>query len=386
MSSTLVGEKSTGKVAVFTVPALTKHPNADSLSTWTIPGTDYSYVGRTEDWQNRVGTTAAWIPPDALVPVHHPEFQFLAADAKYAADSVADKAGGYARIKAKKLRGVVSYGLCVPLTDTPESLGVAHYEPEVASEVYAGFGNKRISFTGGDTAKAPPVYVVKYDVDAFMRYGRQLFQEGEPVYVTEKIHGCNGRYVYHDGAMHCSSRTEFKREFSRPPEIDLDELTNNVLGDREKAKEISDRILNNFTPKESLWWKALKATPALEVYCKTNPGVVVYGEVYGLVQKGFPYDAAGEVKFRAFDIMRDGKWLDAPEFIEECTNYFMPQVPLVGNIPFDFDAIAKMAEGQSLIGDHIREGCVVVPAKERWDDRLGRVKLKAINPEYYNRG
>jgi hypothetical protein len=43
-----------------------------------------------------------------------------------------------------------------------------------------------------------------------------------------------------------------------------------------------------------------------------------------------------------------------------------------------------MAEGKTLLGEakHIREGVVVQPVVNRWDHKLGRVKLKVINPEY----
>jgi RNA ligase (TIGR02306 family) len=389
MTSTLVNEKSTHDVPVFPVPPLAKHPNADTLSVWTIPGTDYSYVGKTADWEGRVGMPAAWVPPDSLVPVARPEFAFLAPEAKYDADSHPDKLGGYARVKAKKLRGVVSYGLCVPIEallpategTTADFLGVKHYEPPITG------GGAKGAMTGGEVASAPNVFHVRYDVDAYLKYGRRMFTPGEPVWVTEKLHGANARYVYSGNAMHCGSRTEWKKEFASPPQVTLEELMAKVK-DEARAKEIYERVVVNWRPKRNMWWDALENTPALRAFCEAHPDHVVYGEVYGQVQKGFGYDApAGGVRFRAFDIMVGGRWLSPPDFFALCDTHAVPTVPLIkANTSFDFDAVAALCEGQSLLASHIREGVVVAPAAERWDSRVGRIKFKIINPAYLERG
>jgi hypothetical protein len=76
-------------------------------------------------------------------------------------------------------------------------------------------------------------------------------------------------------------------------------------------------------------------------------------------------------------------WMDFPEYLDTVRKYAIPYCPVIHEaIPFDFDTMVKFGEGRSLVGDHIREGVVVHPIKERWDERVGRVKFKIINPEY----
>lgn len=390
METTIVAEeKSTHKAEVFQLGEPSKHPNADTLSLFKVGETDYSYVGKTEDWMNRIRKGVAWIPPDSLVDTTRPEFAFLMADAKYDENSNPVKGGLYARIKAKKLRGVVSYGLMVPYdgdAEATEALGIKHYEPPLDGKA----GN-----LSGEDAPAPSGTFPKYDVDAFLKYGRSVFADGEPVFVTEKIHGANARYVFTNkigedgvtvGNMNCGSRNLWKKEFTSPPNLSLEELKVRI-GDEAKALEVYDRAVTNFKPKANLWWVVLENTPQLRKFCEANPGYAVYGEVYGQVQKGFDYGVPkGESRFAAFDILKpDGTWMDTIDFISTCRTYDIPHAPIIASaIKFDFNTLVKLAEGNSTLpnANHIREGVVVKPILERWDKRLGRVNLKIINPAY----
>jgi RNA ligase (TIGR02306 family) len=391
--------KSTHKVEVVPVK-MEKHPNADSLS--IIPIFGYSYVGRTEDWQDV--NVAAWCPPDSLVDTRLPEFAFLAGEAKYAEDST--KGGPYARIRAKKLRGIVSCGLLIPLPanskaqlgdDLAESYGVLHYEPCVSTGQ-----NKTSFYTGGEVESGPNLYSPKYDVDSFQRYAQNVFVEGEPVFVSEKTHGANGRWVYHNGRMYCGSRTEWKREYAQIPlpnrEDLINKLVSRMVNDGSKAEDVAlqagmqaDVIIENIKkknehPVQNAWWKGLAAHPELRQWCENHPDVIVYGELYGAVQNlkyGVP---DGQVRIAVFDLLNQGNWVDphaarlaAPE---------LPWVPTVAwQVPYDFNKLVEMAEGQSLVpgAKHYREGIVVSPLHERIDQRIGRVKLKIVSPTYLER-
>lgn len=396
MESTIVArEKSTHECPVqyFDFSKVEKHPDADRLGVMKIENTDYTYVLNLEDWSGYNGYVA-WIPPDSLVPVNSEQFVFLAKEGKYNADS--NKGAGYAKIKAKKIRGVVSYGLLVKVDENIKNaanyLGIVHYDPPIVEN------NGKNASMGGDVVSAPPGVYPKYDVDAFMEYGRKVFVENESVIVTEKLHGANARYVAIDNSklskkhenfekpgytMYCGSREQFKKEFSQPPKLDFEELKLRI-GDEAKAKEVYDKAVNGFKPKKNLWWVAFDNTPGILKFCESNLGYMLYGEVYGQVQKEFGYDANGSVLFRAFDILKpDGKWMDADEFFDVCDKFGVPTVPILHkDYKFDADELIRMASGESLIGKHIREGIVVKPVKERWDSKLGRVNLKIVSPEY----
>lgn len=281
--STLVEEKSTHECPVFhfDFAKVRKHENADRLGLYSIPDSDYLYVLNLADWDGYVGKVC-WVPPDSLVPVSRPEFSFLAVDSKYDEFSNKLKEGGFARVKAKRLRGIVSYGLMVKYTgELPDrangatELEVRHYEPPSLGE-----GGKRGSNLGPsvDDASAPDGVYYKYDVDAFLKYGRRLFEDGEPVYVTVKYHGQNHRAVCKDGQMHVGSRTGWKKEFTCPPKITVQELIDKGV-DPEKAEAIYKAKVENFTSKKAHWWQGFENTPGLRQLCEAIPGHCVYSEI-----------------------------------------------------------------------------------------------------------
>lgn len=369
--STLIAEKSTHEVPIIQIK-LNTHPNAESLSLVSVY--DYSCCVRTNDWKD--GDLAAWIPPDSEVDVSRPEFAFL---------------GKESRIKAKRLRGIVSYGLLIKAPigakvddNVADILGVTHWEPKIN---HPSINYPNMKKTSGEAAKPPSGVFYKYDIDAFLKYGRNTFIENELVAISEKLHGSSSRYICQNNEMFCGSRIEWKKEYASKPTITYEDLLKQFNNDEVKAKNVYDRILN-WKPTKNLWWEVLDNTPSIRKFCEENPNFALYGEVYGQVQNLKYGTKQNEIKFAAFDILVSGKWLDFPEFIELCKKYEIPHVPiLTDSFPFDFEKVKEFALGNSTIpgANHIREGCVVGPIKERWDDKLGRVKLKIINPAYYEK-
>jgi RNA ligase (TIGR02306 family) len=269
-------EKSTHKSEVVEVN-LIPHTNANNLSIVSIFNGGYTCVVNTKDWESK--KKAVFICPDSLVDTTCPEFSFLAGEAKYDADS--NLGGSYARIRAKKLRGVPSYGLLVPVpndtelgTDMAEIFGVKHYEPVVAQ---SSNKDKTGFYSGGETASGPTVLSPKYDLDSFQRYAKQVFVDEEPVVVTEKINGANARYVYENGQMYCGSHYEWKKEFAIIPVPDKDDLINKLssrlpAGTTDEIIVKADTIIDNINkknahPPQNLFWKAMRNTPGLAEWC-----------------------------------------------------------------------------------------------------------------------
>lgn len=322
---------------------LEKHPNADSLSVIRVFG--FTVCGRTDDWKDR--DRGIYITPDTIVDVTRPEFYFLAKEAK----------NNKYRVRAKKLRGIPSFGLLIPAPENAdigqdffEQLNLEHYEPPIPTS------------TGGDDCEAPrikipckdnlefSVQLSKYDIENFRRYNKE-FVDGETVWVSEKIHGANARYMYAD-QMYCGSRANWKK-------------------DSEK----------------SCWWQAFRNTPQVEKFCRDNQNLVLYGEVYGQVQD-LKYGKNG-CHFIAFDAfnLETQKFVDVEPFLYLMNKYEIPTVPTIFMGEYNFDKILEFAEGNSLISgaNHVREGCVVKPLIERRSDSLGRIILKAVGLGYYER-
>lgn len=321
--------KSTHEVEVVKVK-LEPHDNADSLSIVNIDG--YTVCVRTADWKD--GDLGAYIKPDSIVNTDRPEFAFLA-----------NNKNNKQRIKVKKLRGVVSMGLLVPAPkgskegdNVANQLEVEHYEPELKLT------------TQDDNVPAPKGYYPKYDIDSIRKYNK-IFDEGELVCISEKIHGANCRYVFLN-EMYCGSRNNWKKE--------------------------SDT---------NLWWRALRKYPQIEKFCRNNPGTVIYGEVFGQVQD-LKY-GRNEVDFVAFDIMNpQGKYLNVKGFLQICEENLIPTVPILAiDFPFDYGTIEALSNGPSQVpgADCVREGVVVKPMLEQWNEEIGRKILKLIGNDYYLR-
>ncbi len=313
--------KSTHRVEVVPVK-LESHPNADSLSIVRIYG--YTCCVRTADWKD--GDLAAYIPPDSVVP-QTPDFAFL---------------GDHRRIKVRKMRGRVSQGLLMPAPpgsmigdDVAEVMGITHYEPPEPMSV------------GGDNEKPPDGFRPVYDVEGFYRYGH-LFVEGEPVYVSEKIHGASGRFCWQDGRMHCGSRTTWKKEDAT-----------------------------------SVWWKVLPECPWLIDFCKSHPEQTVYGEVFGVQDLKYG-KSKGQVGFAVFDLLRGNEWVSVSEIKSLGWDKVLAWCPTVYEGGFQMEKLLALAEGQSLVSgaNHIREGVVVKPLVERTDPEIGRVQLKIVSNTY----
>lgn len=335
---------STHRVDVIRIREIQKHPNADQLE--IIPVGLYTCVVRKGEWN--VGDLAAYIEPDYVVP-DVPTFAFLQ---------------GKRRIGAKRLRGVWSEGLLVKAPegaaegdDALSALGVQRYVPP-ADERPSWFGVAGPPL--GAIMSVPPVLgsAGKYDLENLLKFA-DCFAPGEPVRATEKLHGTNARYVYLQvdsvvgggepgDTFYCGSRTQWRK-----PEP------------------------------SNVYWNAAAQNRWVEGWCRAHPNKVLYGEIFGDVQD-LKYGAEkGQYNFRAFDVwdLEKERWLFEP------WNSW-PQLqwaPEVYEGPFDLDKLRELAEKDSVFGG-IREGLVVEPVGEqRFDPRIGRIKMKLVSRRYLGR-
>jgi RNA ligase (TIGR02306 family) len=324
-------EKSTHRCEVFRVERIENHPNADRLE--IIYHDHFTTVVQKNLY--KINDLVCFIPPDSIVNTNRPEFNFLKKEGR-----------DEELIRAIKLRGIVSYGLVVKPPSTAvegdnlaEYFDVKHYEPEQSIAMY------------GDNVKTPSELsgLSKYDVDSARKYIR-LFNEGEEIAVTEKIHGANARYCCVNGIQYCGSRTGWKLDDKKCP-----------------------------------WWKAYRNHPEILEFCQNNPLNVLFGEVYGQVQT-LKYGLT-TCKFVAFDIFANGKFLNYDEFVKLCTEYDILRVPELYRGPLIKDEIWGFADGPSILAKingatHHREGCVFGPVIERYDEHIGRLKVKIVGSDY----
>lgn len=315
-------------VRVVRIGEVQKHPNADTLSITQIDG-GYPVIFRTGDFNE--GDLAVYVPIDSVVPDTE-QWAFLK---------------GHRRIKAKKLRGIFSMGMLAPLPllkkapevgeNLQEIMGIEKYEPEVhAGKIMAADHLPSQDFM--------PKYT---DIEGY-RKNKDVFVEGEEVVLTEKIHGCNGRFLFRDGQLWVGSHNHLLEE-----------------GD-------------------SVWWNVARK---YEDSFRWRPGILWYGEVYGPVQKGFSYGSPGETRLRVFDAFdtQTMRYLDYDEFETLALKVGLNLAPLLYRGPWKPELVS-LAEGPTTItgphGAHVREGWVGRPVRERFDRRVGRVILKMVGEGY----
>lgn len=197
------------------------------------------------------------------------------------------------------------------------------------------------------------------------------------------VHNSNFRAVYHDGNMYCGSRTEWKKEFPTYDHITIESLLVKGLSE-EKAKEIIDKLRAK-PPRRNLWWQAALDNPSLEKFCRDNPDVVVYLEVFGGVN-AIVYGFKEGNRIAAFDVLKEGRWLDYTERTDLLYKYGVPVAPHIISMPYEFEKISLLADGLTLTQGArpgtIREGVVIEPDKMRYDSRIGRMKLKLVSGLY----
>jgi RNA ligase (TIGR02306 family) len=337
------------------------HPNADTLDVATVLG-DYPVITKRDEY--KVGDLAGYIPIDTIVPDTE-QFHFLCPKnteqyPKFSIGSVPEK---YRIIKAKKIRGVYSQGILVHpnfITNTTtslscgmsivESLNLKKWE-ELEEENIPGI--KRIR--GANAEKAPSGWTIPYyDVQGIRKYIKCL-QPNEEIVLTEKIHGSNAAFCHDGKRLWIKSRNFFKK---RDP--------------------------------NDMWWDAAIRYD-LENKLAKFPMMVFFGELAGQV-KGFRYDSKIENRklltvIHFFDIwdVQQMRYLDYDDRVFMIKEAGLSPVPLLYRGPWlGKEHAYQYAEGPSTLNsNHLREGAVLVPAKERYEPLLdGRLQLKIIGEGY----
>jgi hypothetical protein len=296
------------------------------------------------------------------------------------------------RITVRKFRGEWSEGLLLPITDFPGlevflgihidtwegfdvsgALGITHYDPDEEGtkgensnapklkrkypHSFRGWFNflrRRVrNFfrigpnTDGSTDNIS-LNIPVYDVDALKNYPN-TFQEGEPVIVTEKIHGSNARYIFMDGIMYAGSRKLWKSASSG-----------------------------------CIFRKALKELPWIESWCRAHEGYVLWGEITP-TQGEYKY-GSDKTQFFVFDVRTpEGKWLDREHDEAGVLGQLMAQfVPILYQGPYDLEKIKTFVDGQSTVSGakNKREGIVIKTAKERHQRGVGRCQLKIVSNKF----
>lgn len=373
----------TFEVLVYPVK-LEEHPNADAIELAVIGG--YRSIVQKDTLQD--GDLVAYIPEASIVPEWLLERMNLVG-------KLAGKKGN--RVKAIRLRGILSQGLCYPLeqrrikdqdsgvysvvwglplkdlgvsvvsiegADVTETLGITKYEPVIPTcmngEVFNAFG-----------------CTPKYDIENWKKWP-DVIEEGEEVIFTEKLHGTWACFGYH-------------------PDHTVPIVTSKGLSDKGLAFKFNDANENN------LYIKTFKNPPDYDQnpddYVTRYRRMVdaspfpfyILGEIYGRGVQDLQYDTALP-RFRAFDVYigepGHGHYLNVEECANLCQFLNIPIVPMLYRGPFSQAVMMEHTNGKETVSGKeacIREGLVIKPMVERRDLMLGRVILKSVSDAYLTR-
>lgn len=317
---------SLGQATVCKVEKIENHPNADKLDLVHFDGvTVCSQKGLYSE-----GQLVIYVPPDMYKIGDHPSLSFLTSP----------------HIKARCLRGVMSYGLIIDNVvgavegeNVTEQIGLMRYEDW--QDLNQPQNTKVI--------KGPSGQVCYTDIKSFKKY-HYLFENTEVV-ITEKIHGQNARYVVQDGKLYVGSRTRWIEEDN------------------------------------SSWWEAARQYKLYELLSK-YPNIMLAGEVYGWVQDIRYNHDKGKYSFIAFDCydLSTGKYLNYDHFSKICNDINIPVVPVkyFGNYP-GVEYIKKISEEDSALYPGLSEGIVIKPSVEIYNSKIGRLILKNHSDRYLTR-
>ncbi|MFF1545721.1 RNA ligase (ATP) [Streptomyces sp. NPDC058291] len=334
-----------------------EHPNADALELAQV-GLYRAVVAK---GAYRTGEAALYIPEQSVLPAALVEELGLTGRL---AGSASD------RVKAVRLRGELSQGIvCRPEalagvdlaraaaegTDFAERLGIVKWVPPVPPTM------------NGDVEAAPDL-LPWVDIENIQRYPG-IFEPGEPVVVTEKLHGsaCLLTYAADEKRVYVSSK-----------------------GFGAKSLALTEDPRN-------LYWRAVRGHGVPEAAARLADRlgarrIGVFGEVYGAGVQDLTYGADGRrdtLGYAVFDVCADldgtVRWLDAAQLLAG----ELPLVPRLFEGPYDSERILEIATGRETVsgrGLHLREGVVIRPAVERHSPVTGgRAIAKAVSGAYLTR-
>ena len=292
------------------------------------------------------------------------------------------------RVKTVRLRGEMSFGLVIkPEEKFPIGADVTDYYKitKYVPKPNIRYGNKC------NTAVMNPLWARFTEVE-HLRSNKRAIPSGTEVVCLEKIDGCQVNIGMLDGKLNIGSRNLCRARpvraidpgYSRWEKV-VNAVTEVIL--RKKWYYRQDWEYNTEVEKTDWFCHLIHIPEVMNLITelgKTHKTVTLYGESFGPVQK-LNYGSPNQLKFLAYGLKIDNRFLDWSDFLAICDRFKVPVVPIVAYCKYDFDEILWLAEGKTLIpmeNPHMREGIVVMPLKESINSEGRRNVYKVINSEY----
>lgn len=357
---------------IQTISKIEPIAGADSIEKATVLG--WECVVKKGEFS--VGDKIIYVEVDSVMP-EKPEFEFLR-DRKF-------------RVRTIKLRGQVSQGLVLPISDNKnthevgddvtEELGVTKYlSPSEREEIsqqerkIANDKNKlrkfmmryswfRNMFLSRKQKEGFPYWVSKTDEERIQNIPQVIQQFADyDVYVTEKI---DYQSVTFTGKMMPNTTP----------------IIGKFMPKKYKFVVCSRNLTTN--DKNSLYWK-IATKYNIEQILKENPTITIQGEQGNTNVQGNKYGIS-EPKMWVFNIVdhEKGYWYDRNEMVAFCSKYGLELVPLLftrklSECGTTVQELVEFSKGKSLLANVPREGVVIRCIKN--GQKL--LSFKVINPDF----
>lgn len=384
---------STFSVPVVQVLSVEHHPNADKLSIIQVLG--YTCISaKLEDGSHRynVGDYVVYVPSNSVIPEYLlKKMGFWDNEKNMGTLSGAD--GN--RVKPIRLRGVFSEGILFPVqkdyphglpygigviynssdnehfvnegTDVSEFLGITKYEPPIPTHL------------AGEVFFSRDSDPVKYDIESYENYP-YTFIDGENVVVTEKLHGTFTGIGIIPGLHH---EEAFSINDNRCVLIYSKGLGAGGKCFKDVANNQNNvyvKVFNSFSDDQ----KDVLLSLATEY-----TGIHLLGETFGKGVQDLHYGQDAPI-FRVFDVYLGqyprGRYADDNEMDMILSKLKISRVPVLARFKYSYEAVVALRDGKdSISNSNVKEGVVVKPVIERRNDKLGRIQLKFVSPDYKTR-
>lgn len=269
------------------------------------------------------------------------------------------------RVKAIKLRKVLSQGLCYPPKegwvegdDVTSELGITKWIPTIPAHM-AGEVSRAIIYSQDRSESEVKFH---FDIENIKKYP-QLFTPEDEVVITEKIHGTFMVIGY-------------MPEKLRHPDMVDGKFFISSKGLASKGLFLKDTPRNN----ENVYMKiakndeldlrtsveALEALMLLDSRKQADEPFWLVGEVFGNGVQDLKYGQES-INYRTFGMKMGDKWINYDEFLDIANNFQIPTVPVLYRGMYSEDIVNKLTNGKTVVGNgcHLREGVVICSVKER---------------------
>ena len=364
------------------IKSLTPIPSADRIELARVLG--WKCVVKKGEF--KVGDKCVYIEIDSIPPSDNPVFDFLK-----------HSNGKMDRVKTIKLRGQVSQGLAMPVNlfdglekynvgdDVTKVLGIKKWEPDERNKVSLSqnplymrrFHNHRLKWLYDNPwcklfdkwlyvkSRAKfPLFLNKTDETRVQVLGDMLEKyKGTECYVTEKIDG-QSITIWFDGnsKMHVASRNY--------EILDKEDYMWAAIGCENIEAKV--RACSFHLRPKCFFLQGELIGPGIQANRYNKMTYFIY-----FFNSGFC--DSGKVQYNSIDTL-----------LELADKVGLRTVPMLNDnykLESDIDSIVEMSRGKSVLLDVPREGIVIRPKKDIYDNQIegmvgNRISFKAINPDF----